>query len=98
MSGDDFELVTGPVSDPHLEIALHRLSVLPPSVQTELNLAAPELMREIAAKLARGVILTIDYGFSRAEFYSPHRREGSLQIRSGHRKLPSPFRQIGHAE
>jgi SAM-dependent MidA family methyltransferase len=98
MSGNDFELVSGPVSDPHLEIALHRLPLLPSSVQTELNLAALKLMRQIAAKLARGVILTIDYGFSRAEFYSPHRREGSLQIRSGHRKLPSPFQQIGHAD
>jgi len=97
-SDNDFEFVTGPVSDPHLEIALRRLPPLPPSVQTEVNLAAPKLMREIAASLARGVILTIDYGFSRAEFYSPHRREGSLQIRSGHRKLPSPFQQIGHAD
>ncbi len=98
MSGNNFELIIGPVSDPNLEIALHRLPLLPPSVQTELNLAAPKLMREIAAKLARGVILTIDYGFSRAEFYSPHRREGSLEIRSRHRKLPSPFQQIGHAD
>ena len=97
-SGNDFELVTGPASDPHLEIAFHRLPLLAPSIQAEVNLAAPKLMREIAAKLARGIILTIDYGFSRAEFYSPHRREGSLQIRSGHRKLSSPFQKIGHAD
>jgi len=98
MSGNDFELVTAPIPDSHLKVALNRLDLLPAGVQTEVNLAAPKLMREIAARLSRGVILTIDYGFSRSEFYSPHRREGSLQIRSGHRKLSSPFEQIGHAD
>ena len=98
ISDNDFELVTGPVSDPHLEIALRRVPLLPAGFQTEVNLAASKLMREIAAKLERGVILTIDYGFSRAEFYSLHRREGSLQIRSRHRKLSSPLQQIGHAD
>jgi SAM-dependent MidA family methyltransferase len=98
MSGNDFELVTAPIPDSHLKVALNRLDLLPAGVQTEVNLAAPKLMHEIAARLSRGVILTIDYGFSRSEFYSPHRREGSLQIRSGHRKLSSPFEQIGHAD
>ena len=98
MSGNDFELVPAPIPDSHLEIALNRLPLLPAGVQTEINLAAPKLVREIATKLARGVILTIDYGVSRSEFYSPHRRQGSLQIRSGHRKLSSPFEQIGQAD
>jgi len=98
ISGNDFELVAAPLLDSHLRIALNRLGLFPAGIQTEVNLAAPKLMREIATKLARGVILTIDYGFSRSEFYSPHRREGSLQIRSGHRKLSSPFEQIGYAD
>lgn len=66
--------------------------------QTELHLAAAKLMREIAGKLQRGVILTIDYGFTRAEYYSSDRCEGTLQVRAAHRKLPSPFEQIGAAD
>src|SRR2546430_1310372 len=53
---------------------------------------------EIAAKLSRGVILTIDYGFSRTEFYSLHRSQGSLQVRANQKKLSSPFQQIGLAD
>ena len=66
--------------------------------RTEVSLAAPKLMREIAAKLSRGVILTIDYGFTREEFYSPERSTGTLQVRAQHRKLASPFEQVGLAD
>jgi SAM-dependent MidA family methyltransferase len=66
--------------------------------KTDLNPAAPKLMREIASKLLRGVILTIDYGFAREEFYSAERATGTLQIRAKHKKLASPFEQIGSAD
>ncbi len=55
-------------------------------------------MREIASKLSRGVILTIDYGFPRTEFYSLQRSEGSVQVRAKQKKLSSPFQQIGLAD
>jgi SAM-dependent MidA family methyltransferase len=60
--------------------------------------AAHKLMSEIAAKLSRGVILTIDYGFSRTEFYSLQRSQGSLQVRANQKRLSSPFQQIGLAD
>jgi SAM-dependent MidA family methyltransferase len=65
---------------------------------TEVSLTAPKLLWEIAAKLLRGVILTIDYGFTRDEFYSPPRSTGTLQVRAQHKKLSSPFEQIGMAD
>jgi len=55
-------------------------------------------MRAIVTKLFRGVILTIDYGFTREQFYSPERRTGTLQVRAQHKKLSSPFEQIGRAD
>jgi SAM-dependent MidA family methyltransferase len=64
----------------------------------EVNLAAVKLMREIATKLSPGVILTIDYGFTREEYDSPERSAGTLQVRARHRKLSSPFEQIGSAD
>jgi SAM-dependent MidA family methyltransferase len=77
---------------------LDHLGFFPAGFETEVNLAAPKLMSEIAAKLLRGLILTIDYGFSRTEFYSLHRSQGSLQVRANQRKLSSPFDQIGLAD
>src|SRR5205814_7999916 len=79
-------------------LQLDRLGFFPAGFETEVNLTAPKLMSEIAAKLSRGVILTIDYGFSRTEFYSLHRSQGSLQVRANQKKLSSPFQQIGLAD
>jgi SAM-dependent MidA family methyltransferase len=70
----------------------------PAGFETEVNSAAPKLMGEIASKLSRGVILTIDYGFVRVEFYSLDRSEGSLQVRAQQKKLSSPFEQVGLAD
>jgi len=91
-----FEFVTASVSRPDLQ--LDHLGFFPAGFETEVNLAAPKLMSEIAAKLSRGVILTIDYGFLRTEFYSLHRSQGSLQVRAKQKKLSSPFQQIGLAD
>jgi SAM-dependent MidA family methyltransferase len=63
----------------------------------EVCFAAPELMRQIAAKLSRGLILTIDYGLTGDELASPA-RAGTLQVRRQHRKLSSPFQHIGDAD
>jgi SAM-dependent MidA family methyltransferase len=79
-------------------LQLDHLGFFPAGFEAEANLAAPKLMSEIAAKLLRGLILTIDYGFPRTEFYSLHRSEGSLQIRANQKKLSSPFDQIGLAD
>jgi len=96
VAADNFEFTTANVSRSDLQ--LDHLGFFPAGFETEVNLAAPKLMSEIAAKLSRGVILTIDYGFSRTEFYSLHRSQGSLQVRAKQRKLSSPFQQIGLAD
>jgi SAM-dependent MidA family methyltransferase len=49
-------------------------------------------MANVAAKLTRGFVLAVDYGFSKADF-----RE-ILQVRAQHRSLGSPFEQIGEAD
>ncbi|PYM02124.1 MAG: hypothetical protein DMF19_04210 [Verrucomicrobia bacterium] len=82
----------------HSGLQLDHLGFFPAGFETEVNLAAPKLMSEIAAKLSRGLILAIDYGFPRTEFYSLHRSRGSLQVREKQKKLSSPFQQIGRAD
>ena len=94
--GDRFAFTTRAASSAQLQV--DRLGFPPTDFETELNLAAPELMRQIAAKVLQGVILVIDYGFIREEFYARHRNKGTLQVRSKHKKLLSPFEQIGLAD
>jgi SAM-dependent MidA family methyltransferase len=95
VQGDHFELrkslCSGGLRPPRATVRDRRY-------RTELHLSAPKLMRRISAKLSRGVILTIDYGYTREELYSPERSAGTLQIRAQHRKLASPFEQIGLAD
>jgi SAM-dependent MidA family methyltransferase len=96
VAGDNFAFTTASVS--RSELRLDELGFSPAGFETEVSLAAPKLMGEIASKLSRGVILTIDYGFVRAEFYSLDRSEGSLQVRAKQKKLSSSFEQIGLAD
>jgi SAM-dependent MidA family methyltransferase len=91
-----FEFLVKEVS--RSDLPLDHLGFFPAGFETEVNLTAPRLMREAASKLSRGVILTIDYGFPRTEFYSLQRSKGSVQVRAKQRKLSSPFEQIGFAD
>jgi len=96
VAGDSFAFTTANVS--RFDLPLDQLGFFPAGFETEMSTAAPKLMREIALKLSRGVILTIDYGFVRAEFYSLDRGEGSVQVRAKQKKLSSSFQQIGRAD
>ena len=89
-----FVFVEQPIVDPTLQ----ELPARPVGCEIEINVAALDWIDDLAAKLVRGYVLTIDYGFSRDEFYAPHRTAGTLQVRAQHRRLASPFDEIGHAD
>lgn len=57
-----------------------------------LNQAMLDWIDCLSTKLERGFVIAIDYGFSRTEF-----RE-VLQVRAKHRRLDSPFEEIGKAD
>jgi SAM-dependent MidA family methyltransferase len=50
---------------------------------------------DVAARLARGFILVIDYGYSAAELYGPRRLAGSLLGYRSHRVVDDPFADVG---
>jgi len=56
------------------------------------NQAALDWIDQIAANLQRGYIIAIDYGFLEEEF------ERTAQVRAQHRRLDSPFEQVGDAD
>lgn len=98
VSNDDFAFVAQPVADPALRARLAQLPQLPAGYETEISLAAPRLIRDLSRKLMRGCIVAVDYGWSRARYYSEDRRKGTLQIRAQHTLLESPFTRIGRAD
>jgi SAM-dependent MidA family methyltransferase len=95
---DDFLFVNRPIVDPKLEEIATRLPTHPPGYETEINLAILEWIEHLAGRLQCGLVLAIDYGLARENFYAGHRNTGSLQVRAKHRLLASPFEQIGAAD
>src|ERR1043166_8385589 len=63
-----------------------------PVDKTIFNEAVLKCVDEIAANLQRGYVIAIDYGFLDEQF------ERNVQLRAKHRRLDSPFEQIGHAD
>lgn len=68
---------------PHVPPEL--LEVLPEGFTTELCPAAEDRWREAAGRLEHGKLLTIDYGLSAEQFFSPERKNGTLRAYHRHR-------------
>jgi len=71
-----------------------RIGVSPP-YESEINLAARAWMRTLCERLEQGLILVIDYGFPRAEYYHPQRSAGTLMCHHRHRAHADPFARPG---
>jgi len=68
---------------------------LAPGYTSEINLRAEAWVRSMAAVLQAGVLLLIDYGFPRAEFYHPQRMDGTLMCHYRHRAHADPLILVG---
>jgi len=64
---------------------------LPVGYQSEINLAANAWVQSIADTLESGVVLLLDYGFPRHEYYHPERSAGTLMCHYRHRAHDDPF-------
>jgi SAM-dependent MidA family methyltransferase len=72
--------------------------VLPNNYVTEINLQAIDWIKQIAANLESGFILTIDYGFSAEELYSDKRSSGTLLCYKEHEINNSFYCNIGEQD
>ncbi len=68
---------------------------LPPGYVSELNLHAEAWVRSLADALRAGVLLLIDYGFPRAEYYHPQRHDGTLMCHYRHHAHDDPLILVG---
>ena len=87
----DFTETLGPLSDA-------RLPRLPAGYRSEVNLRALAWLTDIARRLTHGYVLTIDYGFERAEYFAPQRAAGHLQCYYRHTKSGNPYTHIGEQD
>ena len=82
----------------HLQAAAQALGAPMPQegeYVSELNLAGEAWMRDWGARLVRGALIMIDYGYPRAEYYLPSRSNGTLLCYYRHQAHPDPFKWPG---
>jgi SAM-dependent MidA family methyltransferase len=86
-----FKEELGPLSDA-------RLLRLPEGYRSEFNLRALDWLTDVARRLKRGYVLTIDYGFESAEYFAPHHKDGHLQCYYRHTKSGNPYQHVGEQD
>jgi len=83
-------------STPEIEDYLRTLHIeLSEGYRTEINLRAPVWMRQVAASMNRGVVITIDYGHSAEDLYGPQRSKGTLLCYCSQMASEDPFVRVG---
>ncbi|MBD2072431.1 class I SAM-dependent methyltransferase [Phormidium sp. FACHB-592] len=96
-----FSEVTGELSTPRLAAYFERIGIAltakpyPDCYRSEVNLAALDWLQTVAERLQRGYVLTIDYGYTSARYYSPTRSQGTLQCYYQHTHHSNPYIHIG---
>ncbi|MEW6131630.1 MAG: class I SAM-dependent methyltransferase [Pseudomonadota bacterium] len=88
--GGKFAWQDRPIADPALQDQARALD-LPAGYVSEINLAAPALVKSLAERLESGLLLFVDYGFGRSEYYHPQRHMGTLRAHYRHHALDDPF-------
>lgn len=56
------------------------------------------LLKPLLSGLRRGLMVWLDYGFARPEYYHPARTEGTLRAFAGHRAVPDPLQRPGEVD
>jgi len=64
---------------------------LPVGYTSEICLSLTPWLEQLSGALRKGLALFIDYGYPRAEYYRPDRREGTLVCQYRHRAHFDPF-------
>src|SRR5260221_7361610 len=68
---------------------------VPAPYESEIGLAARAWMRTLCEHLEHGLILVVDYGFPRGEYYHPQRAAGTLMCHHRHTAHADPFARPG---
>jgi SAM-dependent MidA family methyltransferase len=69
--------------------------VVPDDYLSEISLAARGLISTLSARMDKGALLFIDYGFGSREYYHPQRSRGTLMCHYRHHAHDDPFHLPG---
>ena len=72
-----------------------RAGEVPDGYTSEVNLRVAPWLQTVAARMHRGYVLLIDYGYTQAEYYHPERAQGTLICHFRHRAYADPYRLPG---
>ena len=72
--------------------------VLSEGYKTEINLKIKDWLRDVFQKLERGFIMTVDYGYSSAEYYTEERNSGTLLCYHEHQVNEDPYQHLGEQD
>lgn len=66
--------------------------------RTEINLRIKDWLSDCSTQLKRGFIITVDYGYSARDYYSPERYRGTLLCYYKHSFNEDPYINIGEQD
>jgi SAM-dependent MidA family methyltransferase len=82
-----------------LKLALDGLGGgFPDGYRSEIRTGYQDFIAPLAAALGSGLMVWLDYGFERADYYHPGRREGTLRTYSKHRAGEDPLARPGELD
>jgi SAM-dependent MidA family methyltransferase len=97
-SGQLMELWDEP-SNPRLSNYFREMGItLQEGQKAEVNLKALDWIENVSHSLLKGFVLTIDYGYTARELYSPSRTEGTLLCYSKHQYSENPYEKLGEQD
>lgn len=99
VEGDEFRETLAPPSTPEIGAYLARIGVsLTAGQRAEIRLAADRWLQGVARSLARGFVITIDYGYQAAELYGAMRQNGTLLCYYRHQVEEDPYIRVGRQD
>ena len=100
VEGDRLCEVIGPPSNPAITARIGELAHgLPDSYLGELNLGIDTWWaRLVSETLDAGYVMTVDYGYDRAQLYAPVRWRGTLRCYHRHTHVDEPLARVGQQD
>jgi len=76
----------------------HLNATWPEGYRTEVNLLAMDWMEQVARRMDRGFVMTIDYGHTAEDLYRPERRDGTFLCYFQQQTNEDPFLHVGEQD
>ena len=98
--GEQFVWLDGELSDERIAARIASIEEsfgqpLAEGYTSEINLIAEDWLTTLGQHLQQGLVILIDYGFPRHEYYHPQRHDGTLMCHYRHHAHADPFQYIG---